>query len=318
MSDEIFLSGKQYVSSKRAAATGGYAQDYVGQLARGGLIDAQRVGGLWYVSMESLEAYKRNADTYAPVPPQGRKVAQELDTIVSFDGKDYVSAAKASKITGYNQDYIGQLARAGKVLSRQIGNRWYIERSGLVAHKSQKDALLAAVQSESVGLVLPEPLNASTGATVHATESREPLLKYMQEDGDLLPNLKKMTETPGMPVVELRGMRTIPIRIASHEREIVRALPPMRPSVTAKKPSRTHGKTMVTATKAVVMLTVVVVLSYGIVSIRSNSVYTANFRINTDIIESSALAASAASTLERVGDLIESWVAPELVYNRDQ
>src|SRR3989344_4642516 len=153
MSDELFLSGKTYVSSKRAADTSGYAQDYIGQLARGGLIDAQRVGGLWYVSMESLSGYKKNADTYQPQPPQtGENQVPDAESIVSFDGKDYVSAGRAAKITGYNQDYIGQLARRGAILSRQIGNRWYIDRDALVSHKTEKDKMLGAVQSASVGI----------------------------------------------------------------------------------------------------------------------------------------------------------------------
>jgi hypothetical protein len=51
MSDEMVIEGKTYISSKRAAQVSGYAQDYIGQLARGGAIDAQRVGGLWFVNL---------------------------------------------------------------------------------------------------------------------------------------------------------------------------------------------------------------------------------------------------------------------------
>src|SRR3989344_2053381 len=156
MSDEVFLEGKSYVSAKRASEISGYARDYIGQLARGGLIGAQRVGGLWYVSLDSLTTYQKNADSLTHVQPQ-KPPQQDLDSIVSFDGKDYVSASKAAKLTSYNQDYVGQLARAGKILSRQIGNRWYVERAGLLAHKSQKDALLGAVQAEAVGLLRSGP-----------------------------------------------------------------------------------------------------------------------------------------------------------------
>ena len=34
MSDEMQIEGKPYISSKRASELSGYAQDYIGQLAR--------------------------------------------------------------------------------------------------------------------------------------------------------------------------------------------------------------------------------------------------------------------------------------------
>lgn len=157
MTQEINLGGTIYISSKRAAEITGYTQDYIGQLARGGQITAQRVSGLWYIVEQSLRDYKEKADTYKPEPPKPEPVV-DLEASVSFDGKDYISAQRAAKITGYHQDYVGQLARSGKILSRQIGNRWYVDREGLVEHKRHNDALLAAVQTESVGLAKPEEL----------------------------------------------------------------------------------------------------------------------------------------------------------------
>ncbi len=52
--DELEIGGKKYISSKRASELTGYAKDYIGQLARGGKIDATRVGRAWYVDQESL------------------------------------------------------------------------------------------------------------------------------------------------------------------------------------------------------------------------------------------------------------------------
>ena len=135
MANEIDLGGTIYVSSKRAAEITGYTQDYVGQLARGGQILAQRISGLWYVVEQSLRDYKAKADEFRPEPPKPVHPMQDVETTVSFDGKDYISAQRGAKITGYHQDYVGQLARSGKILSRQIGNRWYVDREGLAEHK---------------------------------------------------------------------------------------------------------------------------------------------------------------------------------------
>lgn len=152
MTSDINLGGTIYVTSKRAAEITGYTQDYVGQLARSGAIEAQRISGLWYIAEKSLRDHKENADTFRPEIPVVSEVKNDLETSISFDGRDFISAQRASVVAGYNQDYVGQLARAGKVDSRQIGNRWYIDRAALLEHKRTKDALLAAVQVESVGL----------------------------------------------------------------------------------------------------------------------------------------------------------------------
>src|SRR3989338_7344820 len=179
MDASLIIGDENLISSKRAAESSGYAQDYIGQLARKGLIEARRIGGLWYVSLDSLNAYKLNADTYTPRPPHASEHSAETDSIISFDGHDYVSAARAAHITGYHPDYVGQLARSGKILSRQIGNRWYVDRDQIVSHKSEKDALLGAVQAESVGVVLPKPNNdrmAYRGLYEHYNEVAHPVM----------------------------------------------------------------------------------------------------------------------------------------------
>src|SRR3954470_2806013 len=36
----------------------------------------------------------------------------------------FISLAEAAKLTGYHQDYLGQLARAGKLNAQKIGRNW--------------------------------------------------------------------------------------------------------------------------------------------------------------------------------------------------
>ncbi len=318
MSDEIVLGNKTYVSSKRAAKACGYAQDYVGQLARAGLIDAQRIGGLWYVSMDSLEGYKRNAEGYAPKLPETIQAPRELDTIVSFDGKDYVSAARAAKLTGYNPDYVGQLARGGKILSRQVGNRWYVEREGLLAHKTQKDSLLAVVQAESVGL--QRPLETTTAVHQQIAQAHEPYLTYIREDQHLMPVLHSKPEQP-VSSASVEGVasesHSVPIRV-------VRRMSPSTPVRSMGKQTsrrmRTSAMTINKAVKAVAALTVVIVVSYGFVSIKSESIY-AFFRPDSSSSEApknDSMVAGASIAFERVGDMIENLVSPEIRYSRNR
>lgn len=316
MSDELFLNGKTYVSSKKAAETTGYARDYIGQLARGGNIDAERVGGLWYVSLDSLQSYEKNAESarsFAPVAS-----AKTSESSLTFEGKDYISASRASKITGYNQDYVGQLARGGKIPSRQIGNRWYVDRDALVQHKAEKDALLAAVQSESVGLhpkqlVQEAPIQAEEAPVVAA-----PQLTYTREVVDLIPVIAEKDADKPRPAYPMSNFAEIrpkanQVMLKSSIQEekqasAMKTMPFTPPSIPRKRSRR-----RVTGA-AVAALTIIIVLSVGIAGLKGN----ATFATVRQSPQMQAMTASAANTVGSIGDVIENIVSPLLVYNRGQ
>lgn len=235
MADEITLDGERYISSRRAAQLSGYAQDYIGQLARKGGVEARRVGGLWYISTKSLEAHQQKSSEYTPRIPEHKKPANP-DTLISFDGRDYISASRASEITGYNRDYLGQLARAGKILSKQIGKRWYLDRESLMDHKESKDALLASVQSESVGLNISGDKDdqVPSDAADQSDDSYKSLI-YTKETADLLPLQKKKVEECSIAsstgdvvtesseinsLVEDSEVTQLPIRVVERKKDI--------------------------------------------------------------------------------------------------
>lgn len=320
MSDELTLEGKQYVSSKRASQLSGYAQDYIGQLARSSQIDAQRVGGLWYVSMESLEKYKANAESYKPEPPVRKPTVADPEALINFDGKDYISAARASKLTGYHQDYVGQLARSSTILSRQVGNRWYVEREGILAHKKEKDALLAAVQSESVGLIRNNEKEAVE--VKPSPEAKiEPLMTYTNEAEDLMPVMVGTSETQNDANMHSEISHQseeapvpIPIRVLPKQ-EIFHHTDRVK---TVKSPVRTPRKTNAYAMLAASALTVVIVLSFGFSTLKTKSIYSAGTNGGLKGIGSVALTASAADAFSWLSEIIESLVVRELDYSRTE
>lgn len=57
-----------------------------------------------------------------------------MDEII-LDGKEYISAKRAAKQTGYTKDYVGQLCRAGRLPARMIGRNWYVEESAVSAQR---------------------------------------------------------------------------------------------------------------------------------------------------------------------------------------
>ena len=210
MSDEITLDGETYISSRRAAEMCGYAQDYIGQLARSSRIDARRVAGLWYVRKQSIMDHQSRSENYVPAP-QYDSEAKNADMIHSEDGNEYVSANRASKLSGYNQDYIGQLARGGQIPARQIGNRWYVELRSLRDHKKTKDSLLAAVQADSVGLAKAEvAADSEPQPTTHYS--------YIEEAAPLLPIREALAIEPSTvasiaDIAPEQDVNRVPIRV---------------------------------------------------------------------------------------------------------
>jgi hypothetical protein len=55
--DELEISGKRYISSRRAGKEHKYHPDYIGQLVRAGKVEGQKVGRAWYVDADSLTRY---------------------------------------------------------------------------------------------------------------------------------------------------------------------------------------------------------------------------------------------------------------------
>lgn len=55
--DELEISGKRFISSKRAAKENRYHVDYIGQLIRSGKVVGSKVGRTWYVDARSLATY---------------------------------------------------------------------------------------------------------------------------------------------------------------------------------------------------------------------------------------------------------------------
>ncbi len=182
--DELTFDGLAYVSARRAAELTGYTRDYVGQLARGGKVRARRLDRVWFIERDSLLAHKEQADTFVPTPPtQEKESSTALEEVVSLDGKKYISAKRASEITGYNNDYVSQLARNAKIPSRQIAGRWFVSKEDIFIHKKEQDTQNAQIQARAMGLYRHQPQVV--------TPAQAPTGMYSQEEKPLFPNIKQ-------------------------------------------------------------------------------------------------------------------------------
>jgi hypothetical protein len=257
--------------------------------------------------MDSLTAYKEKSDTIKQKSVYTSAGSQQpIEAIVSFDGKDYVSAMRAAELTGYHQDYVGQLARAGKVLSRQIGTRWYVERQGILSHKKEKDSMLAAVQAEAVGLGRAH--GSLTGRSERIARNAlygdsGPHFTYISENGDLLPVLqtteKKTPEEKRVPI-RLVGETSARGRSARND------------YVSQPKSALQSGVSWIIASAA----TIVIVFSVGYISVANSAQYARIESLIGNNQTASALLGGASESFSKLIDTMEEFLAPEIWYER--
>ena len=325
MSNQLTIEGTVYISSKRASELSGYTQDYIGQLARAQKILARRVGGLWYVLEKSLLGHKKISDYFVPIPPSPADtkplIAAEDASIVTFDGKTYVSASRAAKLTSYHQDYIGQLARSGKILSHQIGTRWYVDIDALKTHKKEKDALLGAVQASSVGVSsFPDPTpfsrpnsQASALGDLHFNYIAEskPAMPLLQKHQSALSSLESYERTEGSDHADSEK-HVIPIRVV-HAAHVARART-LTIESRLKYPVRIPGKSILSKTFRLLAFILVIILVYNIQPFGSVSMYGwihKNRSGLSTVVEPHSLRGGTA-----IRDLIESFFSKRLEFKR--
>jgi hypothetical protein len=81
--DELEISGKRYISTRRAAREHGYNSDYMGQLIRGKKVKGQKVGRSWYIEEGSLAAYLGKAPVATePAPAAPEPAPQPVERLV--------------------------------------------------------------------------------------------------------------------------------------------------------------------------------------------------------------------------------------------
>lgn len=176
----------------------------------------------------------------------------ELD----LQGKKYISSKRAAEITGYAKDYVGQLARGGKVPATRVGRAWYVERDSIKRHAGVEDAsevrsdaleASSAVHRSSESLV-----SLSSIQSRGAQGTRERMFNtwgsvtYLPDERELLPVVKlKDSEQVSVPIrVDkkkiLQSMNMSPVREASQNqldgvRLPTRSSIPVRREVEIKK-----------------------------------------------------------------------------------
>ncbi|MBY0539739.1 hypothetical protein K2P56_04940 [Patescibacteria group bacterium] len=130
-------------------------------------------------------------------------------------GIKYISSKRGAELTGYAKDYIGQLARAGKVPGTRLGRAWFVEEAALLKHLGT-DAT-SDVGAEIVSVQKSKEETTPSTAVTSTTQAKKPLLshhmitpavlpktwssvQYLTDDSDLFPAIvPRVTDVPVAP-----------------------------------------------------------------------------------------------------------------------
>ena len=94
---------------------------------------------------------------------------------VIFEGIPHLSVRKASEITKYTPDYVGQLCRSGKIRAKRIGRAWYVDKESLLKHWNEN------IETSKHGS-LRRAHDSKTGEEVSGSSESENILEQKMED----------------------------------------------------------------------------------------------------------------------------------------
>lgn len=131
-----------------------------------------------------------------------------MDELI-FAGNKYISSKRASKVTGYTTDYIGQICRADKIECRLVGRNWYIKEKDLEKNKKSFKKEQGLNHKKQEGAIGYEKISPE-------------LLYYSNDKRSLNPEISKthIEEGEGNSLAggEENNEKEIPIRIIENPR----------------------------------------------------------------------------------------------------
>lgn len=128
-----------------------------------------------------------------------------MKDIFILEGKKYISSRRASEISDYSSDYIGQLCRAERLECKMIGRAWFVTEDSLNFHKksvlqdevyrNRVENLKGRKSFESVSEKSAVIETSPSVVPLTSTENTEKLIPstiiYEVDKRPLLPELKK-------------------------------------------------------------------------------------------------------------------------------
>lgn len=189
--DELEISGRRFISTRRAGKDYKYHSDYIGQLARSKKVVGQKVGRSWYVDAESLATYLADPQTQkeniAPakiskvdVPEEAATAPAREEVMESAHAPDAVQQAELAEVEPTAEEDAQEEKINVQKKDEIIGNT--IQENFVEEFSEKKEAQTETARAIYVPIRRPS-------FAVPAKETRN--LRYIEEDAPATPEIRK-------------------------------------------------------------------------------------------------------------------------------
>lgn len=155
-----------------------------------------------------------------------------------IEGQNYISSKRASELTGYAKDYIGQLCRMGKIDAKLIGRNWFVSESSLKAHKSGGEEVQEETPTDANEISIPVH---SIGNSPSSGSLQRPRMsqRFVSAYAMSMPKAQKLPDPRLLSGIDVRYYDGEPL-FESDDRPLfpspIRQIGPVTVLVEAKKP----------------------------------------------------------------------------------
>ncbi len=221
--DELQISGKRFISSRRIARDNGYTSDYIGQLIRGGKVVGQKVGRAWYVDAESFDIYLSGEGIEAPVQVASQKSSDLLSELKGSAGQTFAQQPTPTP------EVVAPVAVLEEVAAEIIPEIIEEKVDPIVVAvepeiKKEPELVVVAIKKEEAAVVVVE---APHHVPLHiikkeeAPKRTEGGLHYYADDAPSLPEIRK--DITQSRIVEVEEGSTEEIKVTNTARPSHRA-----------------------------------------------------------------------------------------------
>lgn len=164
--DELEISGKRYISTRRAAKENKYHSDYIGQLIRGGKVQGQKVGRSWYVVADSLTDYLNHE-----VPP--KVIEAPIEPVYETSVVEVVQPVASEKTEENHKPPVADETVESNLVS------------------SEKFIIESEVENAEYQVPLKIKKEGEVKIEILPKRSLRKGLRYMADDGPLYPDIER-------------------------------------------------------------------------------------------------------------------------------
>ena len=196
----------KYLPVSAASRFSGYHADYITQLCRKKKTQCINKSKVWFISVESLlkqlsqSKKKTTSGDINSFLSDMVTISPQVSGHVAFhiNGRKFIDSQEAANISGYNRDYLTEMARNNEIQARKLGKVWFFDLINI-------ESLQASQQSK------PKKRGTEQSATNHNNKKQTQFAQksHVTAGHQLAYEAEPLSES--IPSINSRPAKSIPI-----------------------------------------------------------------------------------------------------------